>query len=354
MPTGFQDESAAVAILGRGVIGLTTAVSLLERGIPCTLFAPPREPASAGIASAAAPAVFTPFTGADSVRLERWIHASFARYRDLAALHPDASGVRMTEFREYLYKAPRHTPLAHLLSERPITPRPPGLVAASASLRPHILTARFLPWLEHRLLALGGSIIPQHITDPAALLAPQGAASGFRIIINCTGIGAHALTADARLRPIAGQVLHIPNTIGLTYSLHDDAPNDRVAYIFTYDDRLVLGSTNLEGHWTAEASADAELAIIERCRTLLKLDGHPRWNDLARDLDRPGSVIARLAGLRPARGNPGISEDPRVEAQQIAPGRWIYHHYGHGRSGVTLAWGTAAEVADGVAALLAS
>ena len=344
-------RASEAAIVGAGVIGLTTAVTLLERGILCTVYAerrtgaPEASPSSGKhgappLSSAAAPAVFTPFAGADPERLARWIRTSFARYADLAAREP-AAGVRMTELREYLYKAPRETPLAELLQERPIVPKPAGLAAASTSIRPHVLTARFLPWLERRVLELGGRLVFRRVNDLADVFA-----QGHRVVVNGAGVGARALAADQRVRPIAGQVVHVPNTIGLTYSLHDDAPNDRVAYIFAYDDRLVLGSTNLEGEWTARVDPDEERAIIERCRGLLKLDGHPRWNDLARGVDTAGGVVARFAGLRPARGGAGVSEDPRVEAVPAGDGRTVVHHYGHGRSGVTLAWGTAAEAAD--------
>jgi D-amino-acid oxidase len=344
-----QPDSELVAVIGAGVVGLTTAVTLLERGVACVVFAEqhctPDAPVGS-LASSAAPAVFTPFAGSEPARLERWVRTAFDRYAALAREQPGA-GVRMTEFREYLYRATRETPMAALLNERPITPGPPGTIASLATVRPHILTARFLPWLESRVHALGGRLVQRRVQRLEDLFA-----EGFRVVVNCAGVGARALAGDALVRPIAGQVVHVPNTIGLTYSLHDDAPppTGKVAYIFTYDDRLVLGSTNLEGEWSARISADEELAIIDRCRNLLRLDGHPRWNDLARG--PAASAIARYAGLRPARGAEGVSECPRVEAEPLAPGRTIVHHYGHGRSGVTLAWGTAAEAADLVVASL--
>jgi D-amino-acid oxidase len=41
-----------------------------------------------------------------------------------------------------------------------------------------------------------------------------------------------------------------------------------------------------------------------------------------------------------------VSEDIRLEIEHAGDGRAIVHNYGHGRSGVSLAWGTAEEAAD--------
>ncbi|NBX26367.1 MAG: hypothetical protein EBQ99_10050 [Planctomycetes bacterium] len=75
---------------------------------------------------------------------------------------------------------------------------------------------------------------------------------------------------------------------------------------------------------------------------MLRLDGHARWSGL-------GSVVLEARGAsRPTRGDAGVFEDVRVEADPDQ-GTRLMHHYGHGRQGVTLSWATAAEVADRLA-----
>jgi D-amino-acid oxidase len=50
-------------------------------------------------------------------------------------------------------------------------------------------------------------------------------------------------------------------------------------------------------------------------------------------------VLGTVAGLRPAR--PTV----RLERGVLADGTPVIHDYGHGGSGITLAWGCADEVA---------
>jgi D-amino-acid oxidase len=340
-----------VGVVGAGVVGLCSAVRILERGRRVVVYSQRRVGESSparGLSSVAAPAMFTPYPGAEPHRLARWCRWSLEAYAELAE-RPSDTGVRIGVLREYGY-APRDAgahaadaEVADILPERPLARVPEGFAYAFDTDRPHILTARLLPWLEARVVALGGRFETRSVDTPAALLA-----EGHRTIVNCTGVGAGAGTAgaDPLVRPLAGQVLHVPNTVGLTRSVQDDARRPgcpHATYIFRYDDRLVLGSTVFEGSWDEAVKPEVERDIIDRCRDLLRVDGCQRWQDLA-----AGPVIARHVGLRPARGVRGVTENPRVEIEDAGAGRRIIHNYGHGRSGVTLAWGCAREIADWV------
>jgi D-amino-acid oxidase len=122
--------------------------------------------------------------------------------------------------------------------------------------------------------------------------------------------------------------------------VHDDAPGGLVAYVFGFGDRLVLGGTFDAGRDDAQTDAPALDAIIERCRELLRLDGFPRWADLAKTRSRV------IAGVRPTRGLGNEYELTRVERDRLPDGRAIIHNYGHGRAGVTLSWATAEDAAE--------
>ncbi len=325
------------AVVGAGVAGLSTALALLERAARVVVFTTP-ESAHRRSASGVAPAAFTPCPGTDDDRLRAWSTASFERFTHLARTHP-AAGVDVRELRE-VFSRPFWTKpwLDTLLAARSL-PTPPGWHAARTTIRPQIDMDRYLPWLRARVLALGGTIQARHVESLDTLLH-----EGFAGVVNCAGLGARTLASDTLVQPSRGQVVHVPNDLGLTASIHDDAP-DRgegpglVAYIFVFSDRLVLGGSfepGVAGDHTSEAQTRG---IIDRCRALLRVDGHPRWAELGT------RVLDVRAAARPTRVIGESSEMVRLEADARAGGR-VVHNYGHGRSGVTLSWGCALETAD--------
>jgi D-amino-acid oxidase len=328
-------SSGEIAVIGSGVVGLTAALELRARGAKVVVYAD-REAASA--ASLIAPALFTPYPGPDEARFKRWTAHAFKALSGIAAEHGAASGVRMGELREYFYKRPAARPwMDAALGTRPIRPIPAPFVEASASVRPHIDMLRYLPWLELRARSQGVRFERRLIGSFDEVFG-----LGHRVVVNAAGVGAAGLAEDQLVKPMHGQVLHVPNDIGLTYSLHDDAggPGGQVAYIFVFEDRLVLGGTfdaGRDDHRTERVALDA---IVQRCRGLLRMDGHPRWSELGR------REIRALAGVRPTRGPLGEFEHTRVEREDLGQGRVVVHCYGHGRSGATLSWASAADVAE--------
>lgn len=322
---------APFAILGSGVSALTTALTLTRAGRSVVIYS---EPIAAPPASAVAPAMFTPYSPSDSPEFRRRTELSYQAFSKLAA--DPATGIRLGELREYIYNPTTPAPawLDSLLQSRSLQAQPP-IRRATTSRRPHIDMDRYLPWLRAQLAAAGARFEPF-----LALSFESIFARGHATIINCTGLGSRSLAADPLLKAMHGQVLHVPNDIGLTYSLHDDAPGGLVAYVFTFGDRLILGGSfelNREGPETDESSL---AAIVDRCRNLLRLDGHPRWANVAR------TRTEVRAAPRPCRGPADIHEQIRLEREERSDGRAIIHNYGHGRTGVTLSWGCAREAAE--------
>jgi D-amino-acid oxidase len=322
---------APIAILGSGVSALTTALTLIGRARhDLTIYA---DRAAAPTASLVAPAMFTPYAPADTPTFRRRTELSFRTFSELTADH--SSGVRLGELREYDYHPdPRAQWLDALFRNRSLA-APPPVARATTGVRPHIDMLRYVPWLETQAREAGVRF--------QTLLAPSFDAifaRGHDTIINCTGLGSRTLAGDQLLKPMHGQVIHCPNDIGLDYSIHDDAPNGLVGYVFNFGDHLVLGGTFEMGREDSTPDEPALGAIVDRCRNLLRLDGHPRWADLAR------TRLQARAAPRPSRGRGDVHEDIRLEREDLPGGRTIVHNYGHGRTGVTLSWGCAAEAAD--------
>lgn len=319
-------------MIGSGAVGLVTAAELLSRGKSVTVYA---RNVDAPPASAAAPAMFTPFRGTTGGDFERRTRVAMDRLSLIARTESDA-GVVLGTLREYFYHEPPSDPwMASLLRMSPLATRPP-FKAIIDSVRPAIDMQRYLPWLRRRVLSMGGSLIARTVTSLEEI-----AGIGHRVIVNSAGVGARVLASDPSLHPMHGQVVHVPNDIGLTYSLHDDAADGSVAYIFVFQDRLVLGGSFVADRLDVATDESTMHGIVERCRTLLKHDNHPRWRELG------ARILQGRAAPRPTRGDGrSVFENIRVDVQELSGGARVIHHYGHGRSGVSLGWATAMEAAD--------
>ncbi|MCX4766404.1 FAD-binding oxidoreductase [Streptomyces sp. NBC_01275] len=312
MNTFSSDE---VIVVGGGVIGLTTAVVLAERGLRVRVWT--RDPAER-TTSAVAGALWWPYHIEPMASARAWALRSLEVYEKLAE-RPEATGVRLVE------GVQGETDLAEI--EGWTGGRLAGLRRATAgeygagtgiwARVPLIDMAVQLPWLRERLLRAGGSVEERTVTDLAEADAP--------VVVNCTGLGARELVPDASVRPVRGQLVVVENP-GIDTWLVSTGTGGEPAYLFPQPGRLLLGGTAQDDDWSLEPDPAVAEGIVRRCAAL-----------------RPEVAGARIlehrVGLRPAR--PAV----RLERERLPDGRTVVHHYGHGGAGVTVAWGCAEEAA---------
>jgi D-amino-acid oxidase len=303
-----------VLVLGAGVVGLTSAICLAERGLQVRVCAaaPPQETTSRVASAIWASALSEPATD-----LRRWAGESLEEFRALADT-PDA-GVRLvlgTLASRRSAEPPSPTRFPDVEISR-IDRVPDGFLGAFAAELPLIDMPRYLGYLSARLADRG---VPIDVSPVRMLADPAERAT---TIVNCTGIGARALVSDPTLRPVRGEHLVLENP-GVEHFFLEEPRGEEWTSFFPHGERIVLGGNAREDDWSLDPDPLSGQAILERCARI-----EPRLGD--------ARVIEHQVGLRPVR--PVV----RVECEQLR-GATVIHNYGHGANGVSLSWGCAHEV----------
>ena len=290
-----------IVVVGAGVVGLTTAVRLREAGIEADVVAR-EEPQET--TSAVAAALWYPYRALPAERVTAWSAQTYSALAGLAEVA--GSGVRMLAGTERL---------------APDAPDPwwreavPGLERTDEGLRfvaPVVDMSIHLPWLVGRLRALGASVERRHVASFDELDADA--------VVNCAGLGARELAADASLVAVRGQVVRVAAPEVREWLLDQSDPQ-RLVYVVPRENDVVLGGTADEGAEDRAPDPATTDAIRARCAALV-----PALRD--------APVVDVAVGLRPVRSAVRLEVEGRV-----------VHCYGHGGAGVTLAWGCAGEVA---------
>jgi D-amino-acid oxidase len=304
-------------VVGSGISGLTTAISLLEAGHQVRLVAAER---AMSTTSAVAAAVWFPTHVAPWERVSGWGAHTFDVLADQAAAH--VPGMVMRESLSLYRDSPGQPGWTAAVGDvRPARADelPPGYRYGLRYAVPLAEMPRYLPWLEARVRTLGGQVTQRQLRS----LNEVG--DGADVVVNCAGLGARDLVDDPSVYPVRGQVVRVSNP-GLTMSVRDEKHPGGRAYVHPRTEDCILGGTLEADQWGTTADPAVGAAILERCADLV-----PALHD--------ARVLEQVVGLRPGRPTVRLEE-----SEPLRSGARVVHNYGHGGSGITLCWGCAREV----------
>jgi D-amino-acid oxidase len=308
-------------VVGAGVVGLTTAISLAEAGLSTRIVAAEPAPRTT---SFAAGAIWGMVRCGPLSRTHEWAREGLSVLSSLAGV--PAAGIRQVSGREVSAEPaapPEWADLAPSLRACLPAELPSGYACGWRYTAPVITMPVYLDYLRRRYEAAGGSMSYDRITSLSALDAP--------LIVNCTGVGAHDLVPDPDVVPVRGQVVVVRNPGIEEFFVDHTLHGVHYAYVFPHGDVVLLGGTAEEGAWDLSPRPAVATRIVDDCAAFF-----PGL--------RGAEIVAHRVGLRPYR------PEVRLEAQSLGGGRTLWHNYGHGGAGVSLSWGCAREVTEAVLA----
>lgn len=315
-----------IVVVGAGVVGLTTAISLAEAGLSTRMVA--AEPPSR-VTSVAAGAIWGPVRCGPDDRCQEWARTGL---EVLSALADEPSaGVHQLHGREVAHTVaspPGWTSLLGDLRLLAAAELPAGFASGWSYTAPAVSMPVYLEYLLTRYARLGGTVDYATVPILASVDAP--------VVVNCTGIGARSLVPDESLVPVRGQVVVAENPgISEFYIDHGTEGTTDYVYAFPHGDVVILGGTAEEGAFDWAPRPEVSARIMRDCAAAFPALLGAR-------------VVTERVGLRPCR------PEVRLESEALPGGRVLWHNYGHGGAGVTLAWGCAREITAAVLAGTAS
>lgn len=295
---------ARVIVVGAGVIGLTSAVRLLEAGHRVDVVARdlPLE-----TTSAVAGALWYPYRALPQDRVTHWAGASYVEFMSLAG--DPATGVSMVTGSE-VFRSRQADPWwkAAVPGLDRETALPEGYVDGFTFVTPIVETPIYLRWLADRVESMGGTITRLNLS---------ALPSGGDLVVNASGLGARLLGSDKTVAPVRGQLVYVEQ-FGLDRWILD---GEDPTFVLPRSRDVVVGGTADEGEWSRTVSESDTVDILRRAAALVP--------ELAK-----ARVVRAKVGLRPVR--------PAVRLERVGD---VVHCYGHGGAGITLSWGCAEEVA---------
>ena len=305
-----------VAVVGAGVIGLTTGIRLAERGLRVHVYA---AAGSQSTVSAAAGAIWDP-KYARHPRVPRWARLTHEELvRENAECVPGIRLVTGIEAARRPMEAPASARLLPDFSECASDELPDGFVSGWRYTAPIIDMPRYLGYLRDRLQRAHGRITERRLSSLNEDL-------GASVVVNCSGLGARELVPDPSVEGIRGQLVAVRNPGVGEFFIELTELDGESTYFLPQGDVLLLGGTADPEDVDPHADLERAERIVQRCAEIYPV--------LA---DAP--IIEYRVGIRPSR--------PAIRLERVTRGdRQIVHNYGHGGSGVSLCWGCADDVAE--------
>ena len=262
---GLAGHGGPVAVIGCGVMGLSTARLVQEAGFHVTIYAKALPPETTSNIAGGQWHPFGHFR-ASAVTPEwrtQFVAAADYSWRRFQILVGDDYGIRWLP----TYTETNGTPERALLPTFPPVnrmlgpgehPFPVENLARFDTL--YVETGRYLRQMIRDVQIAGGRIAVRSFATPADIAAlPE------RLVFNCTGLGARELFGDTELRPARGQLAILLPQPEVRYAFTGEA-----GYMFPRADGILLGGTFELDQWDTTPEPATIARILASLRRLFE------------------------------------------------------------------------------------
>jgi glycine/D-amino acid oxidase-like deaminating enzyme len=263
---GAKADARNAAVLGAGVVGLSTARLLQLRGYTVVIYARELPPLTT---SNVAGGLWDPVTVFDHPRVTAEFRRQFAEasrfaFRRYQSLAGEQYGVRWLPQYSLANDSPFQTPspespnseVAPLYPETRMLPKEANPFATEYARRRYsmlIEPAIYLNALLRDFFVAGGRVVIRELKSREELsVLPES------LVFNCTGLGARTLFNDEELTPVRGQLVFLLPQPEVDYMTV--GPGN--IYMFPRKDGILLGGSHDRGDWNMEIVPEISERIL--------------------------------------------------------------------------------------------
>ena len=304
----------SVSVVGSGIVGLTSAIILQEASYKVRIIAKDRFENSL---SQKVGAVWFPFEINPQEKANIWASLSYKRYQN--DIKP-GNGVSFIWFLN-AYSSDRDKDWVKQIPKGKVREAqkdelPKGIDKGKIAEVPLAEPPLYLPYLFETFLKSGGSFEQLKISNLKEMATLD------TIVVNCTGLGAREICKDEDLHPMRGQILRCKKMEAPSFA--DPTKKGSLLYVINRGEDCVIGGTDYKDDWNENPDSKDSQKILSRLH--------------AAGISKKPEILEVVVGLRPVRSSVRFEFDSSYSN--------IFHNYGHGGAGFTVAWGCAMELME--------
>ncbi|KAJ5272887.1 hypothetical protein N7478_008012 [Penicillium angulare] len=314
----------SVVIIGSGIIGLLSALTLTEAGYKVTIIARdlPGDETQSWASPWAGAAIFPyPDSNGHSLQVE-----TFRYYWALAHRDP-TSGVQTIKATEYFDDRDDDSSVwyKHLVPRYhriPTEDLPQGAKMGFTYKTMTVNPLVFLPWIKKHLETMGVKFIRREVKS----IEEAQNIAGCKIVVHASGLGAYHLAGDKNVVAIRGQTMFVENKFDEVVMFQ----GSEYTYVIPrmYSGGVIMGGVSQEGNLEPGVDEDLRSDILQRTKNIAPSSSE--------SVNLKDDKIKDIVAFRPGRKG----------GYRLEPEGNVVHAYGFGSLGYIYSYGVAMKIRD--------